>query len=66
MQTIENEGRYWVVKIGERSKLPSLYTNYQEAKRALDFYNSEVKLNQKRLDARKTRSDKGKTKKKEA
>lgn len=64
MQAIESEGRYWVVKVGERSKLPSLYTNFQEAQRALEFYNKEVEINQKRIDARKTRSDKGKPRKK--
>lgn len=65
MQAIENEGRYFTVRIGERSTLPGLYTSHLEAKKALDFYNKEVKVNQDRLANRKTRTDKGKPRKKE-
>ena len=59
----EQEGRYWKVRVGDRSTLLSKYTSKVEAERALALYKQEVVLAQEKRALRKTRSDKGISKK---
>ena len=57
---IENEGRFFKVRVGERSHLPGIYTSYTKAEKALRTYvKGVIKTQEKRKakkDAKKTNS----------
>ena len=55
---IERKDRYFVVRVGERSTLPGVYTNENEAKKALKAYKAKVEIAKAKKTAKK--NNKGK------